>query len=76
MTITEALAAWGSYDLDDPFPVFAQVRDLGPVHAVTLADGHGAWLVVSYEEARAALNELAALQGHARGLGNRLRRRG
>jgi cytochrome P450 len=57
MTITEALAAWGSYDLDDPFPLFAQVRDLGPVHAVTLADGHGAWLVVSYEEARAALNE-------------------
>src|SRR5580692_2977886 len=57
MTITDALAAWGSYDLDDPFPVFARVRDLGPVHAVTLADGHGAWLVVSYEEARAALNE-------------------
>ena len=57
MTITEALAAWGSYDLDDPFPVFAQVRELGPVHAVTLADGHDAWLVVSYEEARAALNE-------------------
>src|SRR3984885_716307 len=57
MTITDALAAWGSYDLDDPFPLFAQVRDLGPVHAVTLADGHGAWLVVSYEEARAALNE-------------------
>ena len=57
MTITEALAAWGSYDLDDPFPVFAEVRQLGPVHAVTLADGHGAWLVVRYEEARAALNE-------------------
>ena len=57
MTITEALAAWGSYDLDDPFPVFANVRQLGPVHAVTLADGHGAWLVVRYEEARAALNE-------------------
>ncbi len=57
MTITESLAAWGSYDLDNPFPVFAQVRDLGSVHAVTLADGHGAWLVVGYEEARAALNE-------------------
>jgi hypothetical protein len=57
MTITEALAAWGSYDLDDPFPVFEKVRQLGPVHAVTLADGHGAWLVVRYEEARAALNE-------------------
>ena len=26
MTITEALAAWGAYDLDDPFPLFDQVR--------------------------------------------------
>ena len=57
MAITEALAAWGSYDLDDPFPLFAQVRDHGPVHAVTLADGHDAWLVVRYEEAHAALND-------------------
>jgi cytochrome P450 len=57
MTITDALAAWGSYDLDDPFPVFAEVRQLGAVHSVTLADGHGAWLVVRYEEARAALSE-------------------
>jgi cytochrome P450 len=57
MTITEALASWGSYDLDDPFPLFAEVRRLGPVHAVTLADGHGAWLVAGYEEALAALND-------------------
>ena len=57
MRITEALEAWGSYDLDDPFPLFAQVRHLGPVHAVTLADGHDAWLVVRYEEAHAALND-------------------
>jgi cytochrome P450 len=57
MTITEALASWGSYDLDDPFPVFAEVRRRGPVHAVTLADGHGAWLVAGYEEALAALND-------------------
>jgi cytochrome P450 len=57
MTITEALASWGSYDLDDPFPVFAEIRRHGPVHAVTLADGHGAWLVAGYEEARAALND-------------------
>jgi cytochrome P450 len=57
MAISEALGAWGSYDLDDPFPTFAEVRQRGAVHAVTLADGHRAWLVVSYEEARAALNE-------------------
>ena len=55
VTATEALAAWGAFDRDDPFPLFAEVRALGPVHEVTLADGHRAWLVVRYEEARAAL---------------------
>src|SRR3979411_3259252 len=57
MTTTEALQAWGAYDRDNPFPLFAAVRELGPVHAVTLADGHDAWLVVGYEEARSALND-------------------
>src|SRR5262245_1110085 len=52
-----ALAAWGAYDRDNPFPLFAAVRGRGPVHAVTLADGHAAHLVVSYDEARAALND-------------------
>ena len=27
------------------------------MHQVTLADGHPAWLIVGYEEARAALND-------------------
>ena len=57
MTLTEAMRAWGVYDRDDPFPLFAEVRRLGPVHPVTLADGHDAWLVVGYEEARVALND-------------------
>jgi cytochrome P450 len=57
ITTTEALAAWGAYDRDDPFPLFKAVRATGPVHAVTLADGHDAWLVVGYDEARAALND-------------------
>ena len=57
MTTTEALRAWGAFDRDDPFPLFAEVRELGPVHPVTLADGHDAWLVVGYEEVRAALND-------------------
>lgn len=53
----EQLGAWGSYDRDDPFPVFADVRRLGAVHAVTLVDGHEAYLVVGYQQARAALND-------------------
>ena len=57
MTPIEALAAWGAYDRDDPFPLFAAVRELGPVHRVTLADGHDAYLVVGYAEAQLALND-------------------
>jgi cytochrome P450 len=51
-----ALDAWGDYDRDDPHPLFAQVRADGPVHKVTLADGHRALLIVRHEEAKAALN--------------------
>ena len=57
MATTDALHAWGAYDRDDPFPVFAAVRDLGAVHAVRLADGHDAYLVVGFDEARRALND-------------------
>jgi cytochrome P450 len=52
-----ALDSWGNYDRDDPFPLFVRVRSAGPMHQVTLADGHPAWLIVGYEEARAALND-------------------
>ena len=54
-----ALDAWGDYDRDDPYPLFAEVQADGPVHEVTLADGHRAWLIVGYEEAKAALNHAA-----------------
>jgi cytochrome P450 len=57
MTVDEAFSAWGAYDRDDPFPVFGVARERGPVHRVTLADGHEAWLAVRYDEARALLND-------------------
>jgi cytochrome P450 len=50
-----ALDARGGYDRDDPYPLFAAVQADGPVHQVTLADGHRAWLIVRHQEARAAL---------------------
>jgi cytochrome P450 len=56
-SIDEAVGAWGAHDRDDPFPLFAALRQRGAVHPVTLADGHEAWLVVRYDEARAALND-------------------
>src|SRR5262249_48893473 len=51
--------AWGNYELDDPYPLFAQVQADGPVHEATLADGHRAWLIVGHEQARAALSHPA-----------------
>jgi len=57
MSVEDALRAWGAYDRDDPFPLFAQVRELGAVHRVTLMDGHDAWLIVRYDAARTSLND-------------------
>jgi len=56
-TLDQSLSAWGDFDRDNPFPLFEAVRDRAPVHRVTLADGHEAWLVVRHAEARAALND-------------------
>ena len=57
LTATDAFKAWGDYDRDDPYALFAEARGLGPVQPVRLADGHAAWLVLGYDEARAALND-------------------
>lgn len=48
---------WGDYDRANPFPVFAALRDQGAVQRVTLRDGLPAWVVLRYDEAKAALND-------------------
>lgn len=55
--LEQAFASWGTYGRDDPYPLFAAARARGPLHRVTLADGHGAWLVVGYDEAKSLLND-------------------
>src|SRR5256714_8999505 len=57
VTQIDVLKAWGAHDRDNLFPVYGEIRDRGAVHHVTLVDGHDAWLVVGYDEARAALND-------------------
>ncbi|WTI18408.1 cytochrome P450 [Streptomyces sp. NBC_00820] len=39
----------------DPYPVYAALRERGPVHRVRIPEGAEAWLVVGYEAGRAAL---------------------
>jgi cytochrome P450 len=54
------LAAWGGWGAavrDDPHPLLARLVAEAPVHAVTLADGHPAHLVVGHAAARQALND-------------------
>ncbi|GAA2418378.1 cytochrome P450 [Streptomyces glaucosporus] len=49
------LAALGDDFVRDPYPVYAELRARGPVHRVRIPEDAVAWLVVGYEEARAAL---------------------
>lgn len=52
------LGEYGVRFREDPHPVYAELRALGPVHRVRLPvpdAHHETWLVVGYEEARAAL---------------------
>lgn len=52
------LGEFGEGFRTDPHPVYARLRERGPVHRVRLPvpdEHHETWLVVGYEEARAAL---------------------
>ncbi|MER5474816.1 cytochrome P450 [Streptomyces sp. NPDC002685] len=40
---------------DDPYAVYAQLREAGPVHRITGTDGLPAWLVTRYDDVREAL---------------------
>lgn len=39
----------------DPYAVYAQLRQAGPVHRITGTDGLPAWLVTRYDDVRQAL---------------------
>ncbi|MEV6564572.1 cytochrome P450 family protein [Streptomyces kronopolitis] len=41
--------------LDDPYAAYAALREVGPVHRITGADGSPAWLVTRYDDVRSAL---------------------
>ncbi|MFC7328273.1 cytochrome P450 family protein [Marinactinospora rubrisoli] len=49
------LGTYGAAFFTDPYSVYAELRAKGPVHRVRLPRGEEVWLVVGYEEARAAL---------------------
>ncbi|MFJ2648004.1 cytochrome P450 [Streptomyces sp. NPDC087420] len=49
------MASLGGDFTRDPYPVYAWLRAQGPVHHVRLPEGTVVWLVLGYDEVRAAL---------------------
>ncbi|MFE6686804.1 cytochrome P450 [Streptomyces sp. NPDC057743] len=51
----------------DPYPLYAELRDRGPVHRVRFPSGVCAWLVTGYEAAQRALTDPRLGKHHSRG---------
>ncbi|WP_128430195.1 cytochrome P450 family protein [Streptomyces cyaneus] len=51
----------------NPYPLYEQMREAGPVHRVLFPSGVQAWLVTGYEAAHAALNDDRLGKNHDRG---------
>ncbi|MFE0700322.1 cytochrome P450 [Streptomyces sp. NPDC058872] len=54
MSVIE-LGEYGADFIANPYPVYAKLRESGPVHEVRMPDGFRFWLVVGHDEGRAAL---------------------
>ncbi|RLV09098.1 cytochrome P450 [Streptomyces griseocarneus] len=53
----QALAPAGTDFVADPYPVYAHLREQGPVHRVATEGAGDVWVVLGYDEARAALTD-------------------
>ncbi|MFI1157787.1 cytochrome P450 [Streptomyces sioyaensis] len=51
----------------DPYPLYAELRERGPVHRVRFPSGVCAWLVTGYEAAHRALTDPRLGKHHSRG---------
>ncbi|GAA2653461.1 cytochrome P450 [Streptomyces lunalinharesii] len=51
----------------DPYPLYARLRDRGPVHRVRFPSGVCAWLVTGYDAAQQALTDPRLGKHHSRG---------
>ncbi|MBK3579575.1 cytochrome P450 [Streptomyces sp. MBT65] len=51
----------------NPYPLYEELREAGPVHRVLFPSGVQAWLVTGYDAAHAALNDDRLGKNHERG---------
>lgn len=57
MPRSEPLPLYGKEYKTDPYPLYKELREEGPVHRVTFPSGVNAWLVTGYEAAYGALTD-------------------
>ncbi|KOG67050.1 cytochrome P450 [Streptomyces griseoflavus] len=65
--LPEPLPLYGEDYKRDPYPLYAELRERGPVHRVGFPSGVHAWLVTGYEAAHRALNDPRLGKHHSRG---------
>ncbi|WP_354637458.1 cytochrome P450 family protein [Kitasatospora camelliae] len=69
-TADEPIPLHGTAYKSDPYDLYRQMRDAGPVHRVRFPSGIAAWLVTGYEAAHQALNDPRLGKNHALGNDN------
>lgn len=63
----EPIPLYGESCKRDPYPLYTELRERGPVHRVRFPSGVCAWLVTGYEAAHRALNDPRLGKHHSRG---------
>lgn len=64
---SEPVELYGPEYKRDPYPLYAELRERGPVHRVRFPSGVCAWLVTGYEAAHRALTDPRLGKHHSRG---------
>ncbi|MFD7102060.1 cytochrome P450 family protein [Streptomyces celluloflavus] len=65
--IPDPVELYGADYKRDPYPLYAELRERGPVHRVRFPSGVCAWLVTGYEAARRTLTDDRLGKHHSRG---------
>ncbi|MFB0615014.1 cytochrome P450 [Streptomyces sp. AGS-58] len=66
-TLPDPVPLMGCPYKSNPYPLYEQMREAGPVHRVLFPSGVQAWLVTGYDAAHAALNDDRLGKNHDRG---------
>ncbi|MEU5051620.1 cytochrome P450 [Streptomyces sp. NPDC021096] len=67
MSLPDPVPLYGPEYKRDPYPLYARMREAGPIHRVLFPSGVTAWLVTGHAAAQQTLADLRLGKNHARG---------